>query len=32
MIGLVAAVAGAPVAYPDHLALDAYGSGQGPIR
>ncbi|MBO9533493.1 MAG: tRNA (adenosine(37)-N6)-threonylcarbamoyltransferase complex transferase subunit TsaD [Solirubrobacteraceae bacterium] len=31
MIG-VAAVASAPVAYPDFLALDAYGTGQGPIR
>ena len=31
MIG-VAAVASEPVAYPDHLGLDAYGTGQGPVR
>ncbi|MFT4034733.1 MAG: tRNA (adenosine(37)-N6)-threonylcarbamoyltransferase complex transferase subunit TsaD [Patulibacter sp.] len=31
MIG-VAAQACRPVAYPDHLRLDAYGTGQGPIR
>jgi N6-L-threonylcarbamoyladenine synthase len=31
MIGL-AALATAPVPYPAHLALDAYGSGQGPVR
>lgn len=31
MIG-VAATASDPVAYPEHLALDAYGTGQGPVR
>ena len=31
MIGVAAAVSD-PVAYPDHLALDAYGTGQGPVR
>ncbi len=31
MIG-IAALGTAPVAYPEHLALDAYGSGQGTIR
>jgi N6-L-threonylcarbamoyladenine synthase len=31
MIG-IAAVDTAAVPYPEHLALDAYGSGQGPIR
>lgn len=32
MIGVAAVAAGTPVVYPGHLALDAYGSGQGPIR
>ena len=31
MIGL-AAVSTDPLPYPDHLSLDAYGTGQGPIR
>ncbi|MDO9352482.1 MAG: tRNA (adenosine(37)-N6)-threonylcarbamoyltransferase complex transferase subunit TsaD, partial [Solirubrobacteraceae bacterium] len=31
MIG-IAATATDAVAYPDHLSLDAYGTGQGPIR
>ncbi|MBJ7471976.1 MAG: tRNA (adenosine(37)-N6)-threonylcarbamoyltransferase complex transferase subunit TsaD [Solirubrobacteraceae bacterium] len=31
MIG-IAALATDPVGYPEHLALDAYGTGQGPVR
>jgi N6-L-threonylcarbamoyladenine synthase len=31
MIG-IAACASTAVAYPEHLAIDAYGTGQGPIR
>lgn len=31
MIGL-AALASEPVPYPEHLSIDAYGTGQGPVR
>lgn len=31
MIG-IAALASDPLIYPDHLSLDAYGTGQGPVR